>query len=257
MVFPAHACHGNETKVYTASIDSGLPYTFTDNTTGNANDSLLLNVTTSRDRNNGSAILRSHSFNITISIRMHSGHFVVTIQAPEHLLEHRGLGLCHSGCPQHAEPVDVEAEQAAWCKDLLHNTVQACGSRPNILNGLAASGEQYLHACRFDVVKQQDYEMVALANMAVEDALLLGPVEPATEKPQTTGFRFFQKVLVDNSSSTAETPSQRDSPSSDSPSSDSPLTDDTLESQGSSSPPPELVSPVALLTLALTVLAVL
>lgn len=259
MVFPAHACHGNQEKVYSAAIGSGLPHTFKDNTTSTVNDTLLLNVTTSKDGRNGSAIMRSHIFNVTVSIRMHSGHFAVAIQSPKHLLEWRGQGLCYSGCPKHAEPVDVVAERKAWCTEVASSTVLACGMRKNILNGHTESGSAYMHACCFDVLKQQDYQMVVVANMAAEDAILLGPKKPdLVRSPPPNDWLFQssqQKAQAGSSTSTGETPPQRASPSSDSAVADG-TPDEFL---GSASPPTRYAVPVsvALLALTLTVLALL
>ena len=216
VVFPAHACHGNREKVYSATVGSRLPHAFTDNTTSTANGSVMLNVTTSEDGGNGSAIMRSHIFNVTVSIRMYNGHFAVAIQSPKHLLKWRGRGLCYSGCPNWVEPVDVVAERDAWCTKVESSTVRACGMRSTILNGHGGSGLAYLDACRFDVVKQQDFQMVVVTKMAAEDAVLLGPKRPPEQRTQRHGF-LFQQIVRSNSTSTEEAPPQRDSPSSDTP----------------------------------------
>lgn len=258
MVFPANACHGNHEKVYLATIGSGLPHTFKDGTSSTVNDTLLLNVTTSKDGSNGSAIMRSPIFNVTVSIRMHSGHFAVAIQSPKHLAEWRGRGLCYSGCPKHAEPVDVVAERNAWCTEVASSTIRVCGMRKNILNGHAESGQAYMHACCFDVLKEQDYQMVVVANMAAEDAILLGPKKPHLEEvppPHEGLFQLPQQKVPDSSTSTGETPPQRASPSSDSPVAGG-APDEVL---GSASPPTRYAMPVslALLALTLTVLVLL
>ena len=47
--------------------------------------------------------------------------------------------------------------------------------RWTILNGYGWSALTDLGACCFDVMKQQDFEMVAVTKMAAEDAHLVGP----------------------------------------------------------------------------------
>ena len=53
-----------------------------------------------------------------------------------------------------------------------------------ILNGHRWSVLTYLDACCFDVVKQQDFQMVAVTKMASEDARLLGPKKLAEPREQ-------------------------------------------------------------------------
>ena len=244
--FPAHACYGNRAKVYSTTIGSSMPRTFRDNTTGTTNHSVMLNVTTSEDGRSGSAIMRSHIFNVTVSIRMYSGHFAVAIQSPKHLQEWRGRGLCYTGCPNSAEPVDVVAERDAWCTEVGSSTIQACGMRGTILNGHGGSGLTYLDACRFDVVKQQDFQMVAVTKMAAEDALLLGPKKPAVQRAPRDRFLYQQRVHY-NTTATEVAPPQKGQPISDST---------QVESLDTSSSATLCAVPITMVLLALTVLLV-
>ena len=242
--FPAHTCYGNRAKVYSTTIGSGMPLTFKDNTTGTTNHSVMLNVTTSKDGSSGSAIMRSHIFNVTVSIRMYSGHFAVAIQSPEHLQKWRGRGLCYTGCPNSAEHVDVVAERDAWCTEVGTSTIRACGSRGTILNGHGGSGLTYLDACRFDVVKEQDYQMVAVTKMAAEDALLLGPKKPAVQRAPRDRLLFQQRVHY-NTTTTEVAPPQIGQPIPDS------TQEESLDTVSSAT---LCVVPVTTVLLALTVL---
>ena len=208
VVFPAHACHGNHEKVYSATVGSSLPRAFTDNTTSTANGTVILNVNTSEDGENGSAIMRSHIFNVTVAIRLYKGHFAVTIQSPKHLMEWRGLGLCYSaGCPTWMKPVDLVSKRNTWCKEVKSTTARACGIRSTILQGHGGSGLTYLDACRFDVVEQQDFQMAVVTKMAAEDANLLGSRKPEQSTPSC---RFFCQIVHDsNNTSAGEAPPQK------------------------------------------------
>lgn len=221
MDFPAHACYGNHAKRYSTTIGSSMPRTFQDNTTGTTNHSVMLNVTTSEDGSSGSAIMRSHIFNVTVSIRMYSGHFAVAIQSPKHPQDWRRPGLCYKGCPKSAEHVDVVAESKGWCRKVGSSTTLACGSRQTILNGPVGSGLTYMEACRFDVVKQQDFQMVAVTKMAAEDALLLGPKKPAEKRAPRDGVMYQQQVRY-NTTTTEVAPPQVGQPISDSTQEESP-----------------------------------
>jgi hypothetical protein len=203
VVFPPNDCHGNTMKVYTAG-PGNFPHTFLD---GSASDeySIELNTTDSY------AAIRSHAYNITIAIRSAGGHLSVAIQAPEHLIVSDG-GLCQSGCPSHAQGLDVVGFGEHWCSEATRAIFLACAYRRDILNGhVEVANPSYFDVCQFDVLKDQDYQMIHINVLASQDALILGTVA-APETPSSLVFNFQRFAEGNRSTNTPhiEEPSPQD-----------------------------------------------
>ena len=174
--FYSNACH--EEKLFKASVGT-FPVTFTDATILSSDGMLRVEASYSEAHRNGSALIRSFSYNVTISIRLAKGHFVVTIQAPPHLLL-KDSGLCNSGCPAHARLVQMKtfiSELKSYCPTNYMLSLLQCSSREHVFNNFQLRGPPFLYEiCQFDIYKAADFEMVLLSKLAGEDTLFLPAV---------------------------------------------------------------------------------